>query len=43
MEEYNNEKYMILENVESLFKRINRLGNEYIIIALALLFHHQHY
>lgn len=29
MEEYNNEKYMILENVENLFKRINRFGNEY--------------
>lgn len=29
MEEYNNEKYMVLENVENLFKRINRFGNEY--------------
>ncbi len=29
MEEYNKEKYMHLENVESLFKRINRFGNEY--------------
>ena len=29
MEEYNNEKYMVLENVENLFKKINRLGNEY--------------
>lgn len=29
MEEYNNEKYMILENLENLFKRINRFGNEY--------------
>ena len=29
MEEYNNEKYMLLENVENLFKRINRFGNEY--------------
>lgn len=29
MEEYNNEKYRNLENVEKLFKRINRFGNEY--------------
>ena len=29
MEEYNNEKYMMLENVENLFKKINRFGNEY--------------
>lgn len=29
MEEYNNEKYNNLENVENLFKRINRFGNEY--------------
>lgn len=29
MEEYNNEKYKNLENVENLFKRINRYGNEY--------------
>lgn len=29
MEEYNNEKYKHLENVEDLFKRINRFGNEY--------------
>lgn len=29
MEEYNNDKYMILENVENLFKRIKRFGNEY--------------
>lgn len=29
MEEYNNEKYKELENVENLFKKINRYGNEY--------------
>lgn len=29
MEEYNSEKYMALENVEDLFKRINRFRNEY--------------
>lgn len=29
MEEYNNEKYKHLGNVENLFKRINRFGNEY--------------
>lgn len=29
MEEYSNEKYQQLENVENLFKRINRFGNEY--------------
>ena len=29
MEEYSNEKYMVLENVENLFKGINRFGNEY--------------
>jgi len=29
MEEYNNETYIVLENVENLFKRINRFGNEY--------------
>lgn len=29
MEEYDNEKYKKLENVENLFKRINRFGNEY--------------
>lgn len=29
MEEYNNAKYMMLENVENLFKKINRFGNEY--------------
>lgn len=29
MEELDNEKYSKLENVENLFKRINRFGNEY--------------
>lgn len=29
MEEYNNEKYMILKNVENLFKRVKRYGEEY--------------
>ena len=42
MEEYNNEKYMVLENVENLFKRINRFGND-IIIALAPSNLNQHY
>ena len=42
MEEYNNEKYMLLENVENLFKRINRFGNEYNI-ALTPSNLNQHY
>lgn len=29
MEEYNNEKYKKLENVEALFKKVNCFGNEY--------------
>lgn len=29
MKEYDNEKYKNLENVENLFKRIKRFGNEY--------------
>lgn len=29
MEEYHHEAYLHLENVEALFKRINRFGNEY--------------
>lgn len=28
MEEYNNEKYMVLENVENLFKRITIILND---------------
>ena len=43
MEEYNNEKYMLLENVENLFKKESIVLEMNIIIALAPSNLNRHY